>query len=75
MSKHKSEDQGVRDFTPVDGKILTDGYPTEQLSAEADIARGWATYTSLNPMDADVLNRGAVKPTHSNVKHETVEPK
>ncbi len=66
MSKnmHRSEDQGARDFTPVDPKLLAEGYPTEELCADPDIARGWADYTSLNPMDADVLNRGTSKQIH-----------
>lgn len=59
MSKNvnKSHDQGARDFTPVDRNLLADGYPTEELCADPDNARGWADYTSLNPMDADILNR------------------
>lgn len=59
MSKNvnKSHDQGARDFTPVDRNLLADGYPTEELCADPDVARGWADYTSLNPMDVDVLNR------------------
>ncbi len=75
MAKHRSEDQGARDFTPVDGKLLTDGYPTEELSSDPSIARDWASYTSLNPMEEDVLNRSGIKPTHGNPKHDTVEPK
>jgi hypothetical protein len=54
---NKSHDQGARDFTPVDAKILAEGYPTDELSNEGNIARDWASYTSLNPMDADVLNQ------------------
>lgn len=65
MSKmHRSEDQGAREFTPVDAKLLAEGYPTEELSADPNIARSWADYTSLNPMDADVLNRGSKKQEH-----------
>jgi hypothetical protein len=56
---NKSHDQGARDFTPVDRNILADGYPTEELSSDPSIARDWASYTSLNPMEADVLNRAA----------------
>jgi hypothetical protein len=58
---HKSHDQGARDFTPVEPKILAEGYPTEELSSDPSVARDWASYTSLNPMDADVLNRGGSK--------------
>jgi hypothetical protein len=54
---HRSEDQGNRDFTKVDPNILAEGSPTEELSSDPSIARGWATYTDLNPMDADVLNQ------------------
>jgi len=60
---NKSHDQGCRDFTPVEGKLLAEGDPTEELSSEGNVARDWATYTSLNPMDADVLNRPNHKPT------------
>lgn len=54
---NKSHDQGARDFTPVDAKLLAEGYPTEELSSDPSIARSWADYTDLNPMEADVLNR------------------
>jgi hypothetical protein len=67
---NKSHDQGARDFTPVDRNLLADGYPTEELSADGNIARDWATYTSLNPMDADILNRGTTK----QVKKPTAGP-
>lgn len=60
---NKSHDQGARDFTPVDRNLLAEGDPTEELSGEGNIARDWASYTSLNPMDADVLNRSNHKPT------------
>lgn len=58
---NKSHDQGARDFTPVDRNLLAEGYPTEELSADPSVARSWADYTSLNPMDADILNRGSKK--------------
>jgi hypothetical protein len=69
MSKttHKSHDQGVRDFPGApQSDLLVNGSPTEELSADSDITRGWATYTDLNPMDADVLNRrSGARQTHS----------
>ena len=67
---NRSHDQGCRDFEPVDAKILAEGDPTQELASESDIARGWATYTSLNPMNADILNRGGSK----QVKKPTTGP-
>jgi hypothetical protein len=69
---NKSHDQGARDFTPVEAKVLAEGYPTEELSSDPNVARDWANYTSLNPMEADILNRAGAKNTQ--VKKPTTGP-
>lgn len=61
---NRSHDQGARDFTPVDRNLLAEGSPTEELAADPSLTTDWADYTALNPMDADVLNRGGKVQQH-----------
>lgn len=72
-NSRRSEDQGTQ-MPSLSGELLANGYPTEELCADPNIARGWADYTSLNPMDEDVLNQGSSQkkpgPTPKNGEEE-----
>lgn len=57
MAKNRRSEDAGTDMPSIDSGLWANGSPTEELCADSDNARGWADYTSLNPMDSDVLNQ------------------